>query len=337
MLNRVTFILAAVFALTLPAVTGCVKTYDPAPEPGSDAIRFDAGSSLLVDDALTRTEPLAGLSFGVFAYLQPGTALSPGAWTSSRTPNFMYNLEVDGSDYHYSPTRYWPSPENTVSFWAYCPYDSNASSFYSYSGGIYSQYSASSTGLPSVRFTVTDGHTDFLMSDLAESQTYASNSGTVTLNFNHTLSLIDFTVEKVDSGNDYEVILTDISFEDIYMSGICRGGTTWEGFTGGRRSITVLSGGTQEAIHNTRTAVTGASVMVIPQTVVGAASMKVTYTLEVRSTGAKSTNECYLDITNNWAANGHYTYYLQITPDLPIEFSVSWTDWGDAHNYHLGS
>ena len=70
MLNRVTFILAAVFALALSAMTGCVKTYDPAPESDS-AIRFGAGSLLLVDDApfsrATLTDDFAdGNTFAVF-------------------------------------------------------------------------------------------------------------------------------------------------------------------------------------------------------------------------------------------------------------------------------
>ena len=55
MLKRVTFIFAAVLTLTLSAVTGCVRTFDPTPKQGK-AISFGAGSSLLVDGMPSRAQ-----------------------------------------------------------------------------------------------------------------------------------------------------------------------------------------------------------------------------------------------------------------------------------------
>lgn len=333
MLNRIIRILATALGALLLAA-GCSKApYGPASEQETP-ISFDAGPAYLLNDAMTtRTSPLpVNTHFGVFAF-------SGGNWSASRKPNFMFNVDVDydGSTYSYSPIRYWP--DTKVSFWAYSPYDSNTSSFYSYNSGtgVFSQYTSNSTNIPNVRFTMTDGQTDFLVSNIVQSQTSTSNSGVVAFTFNHALSLIDFTVEKDDEHDDYEVFLTDISLVDIYFSGICKTDRSWAGHSGGRHTLSVLSGGSQEAT-GTRTAVSGASVMVIPQTVVNTdAMLRVVYTLELRGSNNPKTNECLLPITNNWASNGHYTYYLQITPDLPIEFTVSWSDWGVHYNYHLGS
>lgn len=332
MLNRIIRILATTLGALLLAA-GCSKApYDPASE--QKPIRFDAGPALMLNDVMaTRTSPLpANTHFGVFAF-------SGGNWSASRKPNFMFNVDVDydGSTYSYSPIRYWP--DTKVSFWAYSPYDSNTSSFYSYNSGtgVFSQYTSNSTNIPNVRFTMTDGQTDFLVSNIVQSQTSTSNSGVVAFTFNHALSLIDFTVEKDDEHDDYEVFLTDISLVDIYFSGICKTDRSWAGHSGGRHTLSVLSGGSQEAT-GTRTTVSGASVMVIPQTVVNTdAMLRVVYTLELRGSNNPKTNECLLPITNNWESNGHYTYYLRITPDLPIEFTVSWSDWGVHYNYHLGS
>ncbi len=70
----------------------------------------------------------ANSSFGVFAFYQLGVVgASTGHWADGGwTPDYMFNQEVafDGSDYSYSPLRYWPAnEENTLSFWAYWPYD----------------------------------------------------------------------------------------------------------------------------------------------------------------------------------------------------------------------
>lgn len=335
MLNRIIRILATALGALLLAA-GCSKApYGPASEQ-EKPISFDAGSAYLLNDAMaTRTSPLpANTHFGVFAF-------SGGNWSTNRKPTFMFNMDVNynGSTYSYSPTRFWPPTDTILSFWAYAPYDSNTSSFYSYNSGtgVFSQYTSGSKNIPNVRFTMTDGQTDFLVSDIEKNQTSATNGGTVALKFNHALSLIDFTVEKDDEHDDYEVIMTDISLVDIYFSGICKTDRSWAGHSGGRHTLSVLSGGSQEAT-GTRTAVSGASVMVIPQTVVNTdAMLRVVYTLELRGSNNPKTNECLLPITNNWTSNGHYTYYLQITPDLPIEFTVSWSDWGVHYNYHLGS
>ena len=67
------------------------------------------------------------MSIGVYAYYHQGSGNTPGAWSASATPNFMFNQQatndasVDG--FSYSPLKYWPNtPEDKLSFFGYYPY-----------------------------------------------------------------------------------------------------------------------------------------------------------------------------------------------------------------------
>lgn len=127
--------MAILALIALGGLTMCGKNdvvpdeEDPWTElTGDQPIRF---SSTLA--AIATKDPLDNnTTFGVFAFYQPGTSGSPGAWGSGseRTPNFMYNEDVlySGGTYTYSPIKYWPNNSyNTISFWAYCPYTTNPS------------------------------------------------------------------------------------------------------------------------------------------------------------------------------------------------------------------
>ena len=125
MLKRVTFILAAVFTLALSAVTGCVKAYDPAPEQGN-AIRFVAGSLLLVDELPTKSGADLKTAFAAndnfYVY---------GAKVVSATRYTLFNGQsvsltslgadpLDPSDdvWQYSPVRFWDSDATQYDFLA---------------------------------------------------------------------------------------------------------------------------------------------------------------------------------------------------------------------------
>ena len=78
------------------------------------------------------TTTLQTNGFGLFAYYSDNSS-----YGTSSTPNFMYNTQVSGTDWTYSPLRYWPNETSTtnadgkgatsegvdhLTFFAYAPY-----------------------------------------------------------------------------------------------------------------------------------------------------------------------------------------------------------------------
>lgn len=140
-----------------------IKTADNTPTPvqfgtymGKGTTRAGAGGTITSDGA-GNTHQLGSTNyeFGVFAYYtgsytygqQQGTTYTGETSAKSNiVPNFMYNQKVylDGSDWKYSPLKYWPNDYSTsnvddqsatgsttyggnVSFFAYAPYVASAS------------------------------------------------------------------------------------------------------------------------------------------------------------------------------------------------------------------
>ena len=349
MLNRIIRIAAA--ACTLLIGTGCVATLDPAQEGTNMPISFDAGSTLLRADA-TKAAYYDDTSFGVFTFKQSG-----GTWAHLASkhwkPKYMFNQEVHclSGVYTYSPIRFWPDPaDGTLTFWAYSPYDADADLLVS--GSTTTEYTSNSEGLPDMRVTV-DGHTDVLYSDVLADQTYASNSGEANITFNHALSLIDVYVQKIDDpSNNYTVTLKSVSFNGIYMTGILKSSDwSWYSYSGARQNILLweedpdddsdnaiaqLENGTSHSIG---------SLMPLPQSLNDdRALLQVVFTLSSASlqTPRTTTRNVFLRDTlpsnlTEWVKNSHYTLTIKISPDRPIEFTVTWSDWGADHNYHLSS
>lgn len=332
-------------ALTVLLCSACTELEEP--DNGWKELAGDAPMFFSTSIAATKaTTPYpANTSFGVFAFYQPN-----GTWNSSRKPNFMYNEEVvyNGSTYSYAPVRYWPSnDENKISFWAYSPYSANPDLL---KVNTTTAYTSNTNNIPDIRFEV-DGQTDLMASAIVKDKTYSNctTPGVVSFTFNHLLSLIEFTVEKVDPNDDYTVTLTSISFENIYNTGIYKNSnSTWNiGNTTPRQSLPAFSGSqtviTTEASvwEDPSDPVTPVTVMPLPQTLVSTtARLCIEYTLSWDGGITPRTNTCYCPITEDWVKNKHYIYHITITPNMPIEFtisSVNWTDWGDANNYHLTS
>lgn len=343
----ISIIRIAAVACTLSILAGCTARLDPVEE---GVISFTAGSPLLRDDANTKADYYDNTSFGVFAFKQSG-----GTWAHLASkkwkPNFMFNQQVvhsTGANFSYTPIRYWPNPAvNTLTFWAYSPYDASADLLVS--GSTSNAYTSNSIGLPDIRFTV-DGHTDLLYSDVEADQTSATNSGEVQFDFNHALSLVDFKAEKIDVDGLYVVTLKGLSFKGIYLTGILKSSDwSWYNYGGFRQDLPVWSG---SAVLEHGTATPLAGVMPLPQDLTNDAcwlhvEFDVSYhedPLDPSSTllSYSTSRNVYLrdvfySVGSAWAKNSHYTVTLQITPGRPIQFTVSWDDWGADHNYHLSS
>ena len=354
----------AAVACTLSILAGCTIQLDPA-ESNSNPISFNAGSALLRDDA-TKAAYYDDTSFGVFAFKQSG-----GSWAQLASkhwkPNFMFNQEVhyESPVYSYNPTRYWPDPaDGTLTFWAYSPYDASADLLVS--GSTSNAYTSNSIGLPDIRFTV-DGHTDLLYSDVEADQTSVTNSGEVQFDFNHALSLVDFKAEKIDENGLYGVTLKGLSFKGIYATGILKNSTespaspvspdwSWYSYSGSRQDLSIWEDDPDDdsdnivLSHGAATMVAG--VMPLPQDLTNDAcwlhvEFEVSYhedPLDPSSTllSYSTSRNVYLrdvfySAGSAWTKNSHYTVTIQISPDRPIQFTVSWDEWGAEHNYHLSS
>ena len=135
MLNRVTFILAAVFALALSILAGCSKTIDLTPGEGA-AIRFGAGSMLLVDDGRTVTrsaefkdsfdqasEDVGAASADCF-YVWGSKTVGGSKYSVFNGPKVtLTSLGADAVDpeddvWEYSPLRFWDTNASQYDFLA---------------------------------------------------------------------------------------------------------------------------------------------------------------------------------------------------------------------------
>lgn len=161
-------ILAAA-ALTL---TACVKV-ETTKNVEDEPIAFGAYAGNAVTKAGTpgelTTTALQTTGFGVFAYQ------TTGDYSSSATPNFMYNTKVSGSSWTYSPIKYWPNQiqsgntdsqpatafqADKVTFFAYAPHVAATASTGVPTGavteGITALTSNATAGDPKVSYKVTN-------------------------------------------------------------------------------------------------------------------------------------------------------------------------------------
>lgn len=324
-------------------LVGCsIQLDDPVlnrePDTG-EAIGFSAGSTLLLDDE-TKASLDAGTTFGVFAFLQPGTVGSPGGWNGNRVPDFMFNVPVyyNGSTYSYSPLKYWPAPQNTLSFWAYCPYTENPDFLQKNTTNAYTNTTGDK---PDVRFSVSDGQVDFMTSDILKSKTRQNTNGVVQFTFTHRLSLIDVNVNKQDTESRFNVKLKSVRFDGIYLTGIQRN-ANWTDLSN-NGSFTVFSG--NQVLPETPSFESLGGAMLIPQSLAGdEAKLHVEYLIcpvsgddEWPVSANVPLSEVFGNVSFKWEMNKHYTLTITIVPGDPIEFTVEWSDWGTVNNWHITS
>jgi hypothetical protein len=240
--------LARVAALLLLAA-GCVEieTNGLSDHPLTFRSYTPRTTKAAADTGVVTTTTLpANTSFGVFAFYQPGVVgSSTGTWSQGGwKPNYMFNQQVDfdGTDYAYTPLRYWPAnEENTISFWAYWPIEffnasTNGGTLKFYDAASYQSnpatataYTANSTGLPVAKYTVsTDpGQQYDLLFDAFDNtdRTYDNGAqpGIVPLRFRHVLSQVVFQITADGSSlpDDAEVTLKSFLLTGVNTEGTC--------------------------------------------------------------------------------------------------------------------
>ncbi len=146
-----------------------------------------------------------GLSIGVFSYYHNGTESTPGAWSESSIPDFMFNQQCtsteDGRYFAYSPLKYWPNYEHDrLSFIAYYPY---TNSELEATTGIRLISDNNTPGLPKFEFVNkdVDQQPDFIISELVrdvskESASVGGESGAIRVRFElkHALAKVEFRI-----------------------------------------------------------------------------------------------------------------------------------------------
>lgn len=251
----------------------------------------------------------SGASFGVFAYYQPGNleTYEGGRWNTSRVPNIMKNQQVnyDGSAYTYSPVRYWPAnEENTISFWAYYPYNSEVTT---------------TAGVPSVHFTA-DGETDFMTTDLHEDLYYDACAGIVPLVFKHRLVYVSFKLVSPESG----VTLKSMKLTDIKNAGTYNHAAGWV-LDASTAEYTVVS---SDILLSSDPESISKSLCLVPQTFVAdGQKLEVTYS---KDGGAPVTKTIDLKAAGqpSWGPNDHIVYTINV-----LQGTITQDGWTDSSHY----
>ena len=355
-------------AVALLALVGCAKVetgggFSDIPmqfstyTPRSTSVATKADGSYVAPG--TTSLPTSS-SFGVFAYLQPGDVWATGGWNSA----FMFAQEVSSYDYSYAPTRYWPSSENTISFWAFYPYGAydagaGALKFYEDNACTAAYSNASTTGLPVVKYTVaTDPakQQDLMFDSFANTdKTYANCSptpGTVPLTFQHALSSVEYVIEMPDGagtvGTDYYFTFNDLTFEKVLPEGVCANPVA--------SPILWTAQGTPVDMTTAsydNTAGKGETFLMMPQTLSDAVKLSIDVLLKMPSSDDPTNRAADLaysfdnsvqlntikDANDNpitkWEPGKRYKYTIKLSLDK-IEFSAAVSNWGAESTIDLG-
>ena len=304
--------------------------------------------------------------FRIFAFYQPGVVDEDpavdytGTWNDLAiehwTPNFMYDQPVtwndngtpadDSDDYWgYTPVKYWPNnAENTITFWAYSPYYGDDHILKLYKANSVDDYGNTVPGVPEIEFT-TDGSRDLLVSDLAQDLSYRGGNpadGTVTMEFHHTMSWVDFRVKKVDADDTYDIVLKSITLENLCQTAAYKlsgWGSGWNRGDFSAYNCGVGSGTTLDKDEEDRITFPtgGTKLLLIPQGLRNTtANLDVVYTFKVH--GSSSPAEEYEEnvllgsLTTLWEEGKHYTYYVNISPGNPILFTAVAAAWDSEQN-----
>lgn len=212
-------------------------------ENAPKAIGFDVYQGRMpVTRAATDGTSIQTSGFGVLASRTSGD----GDWTSSATPNFLYNQKVtySNSNWTYTPTKYWPTNSDKISFWAYAPYAENNANI--------SLSNVSATGAPKVTITLpttpNPADLDFVAA-CAMNKTYSgTTNGSVAFTLKHEMTRAAFKIEAASnfpSGATLKMTKVELSGTKLYSSAIYTFPTTddrigtWARTDGNSNTITL--------------------------------------------------------------------------------------------------
>lgn len=236
-------------------------------------------------------------SFGLYGYVYD----SGSSWTDNKTslsPDGKINkIKVSKTDGKWTANAYWPGSTKKATFFAYAPYgDTNAS--------------ITTTGTPSVTYTVPQ--TISVQQDLliakSDADILCDGNNNPSLNFDHALTAVKFQQGTLTEG--YSIKSIEIS--GVYNKGkLSFDGTIWENHE-------IVSG------TNTYSASLPDVLFLMPQTIPSGAKLKVTFTDDSKDYPFEA------DLSGNeWKKGYKYTYSLsvnevngtfifEVTPTSPV-------------------
>lgn len=185
--------------LLATGLAACTQNEEISSLENQKAITFDTyvGRDAATRASVIKVDALKTSGFGVLGYY------TEDDWEETATPNFMYNQKVYGEDWGYEPLKYWPA-EGKISFFAYAPYDENAT-----------LSANTAAGTPTLIYTVPNAvgeQIDLLVAGAQKDK----KANTVEFSFKHALSRIGFGV-KLANSTDFDDA-TAIDFSEITLS-----------------------------------------------------------------------------------------------------------------------
>lgn len=199
-------------------------------------------------------------SLGVLAYVFPGSS----SWSETLAPNYMYNVEVQGST-NWTTSYYWPGPGKKIRFFAYAPFNCAGLTLPERTVG----------GTPVISYTTPSAvsdQKDLLVASTAELP--GNTNATVPLELKHCLTAVRFVV-----GDDMlPGTVTQISLKGVYGQGNYQiGDTAWSDFGSVKdfvQTLSVATNGTPDSAITTPEA----TFMMVPQALPSGAGVEIVFT-----------------------------------------------------------
>lgn len=192
-----------VLAAVAIATVACSRTFDTAPAK-DQAVGFGSWTN-----TLTRARTIGGTAFdsGDFFFVY-------GYTSGAQTPFDGTKVSYDGTDWTYSPLRFWDRNNDNYHFYAISPSESTAAAT-----DLVASHDVTDGTMTTVSLTLSGKNNDILVADSV--QVIKAHYGeVVNLNFRHAGALLDVKVRKGAALGDNGVLkITAVTLENINKTG----------------------------------------------------------------------------------------------------------------------
>ena len=331
-----------ILAVAAIALVACSKTFDTGKSEGA-AIGFNTWAETLTKARTQGSSTFAsGDDFAVYGY-----SLKDAAKT---TVFDDVDVNYDGTDWTYSPIRFWDQSKDSYTFYAVSPTAVGTAATIAPQTGV----------IASASITFAGNDNDILVAD--EKTVAKANYGeNVAMVFNHIASLVDFKVKKHSNLGSATLAITSFSITNIDNTGTFAVNTytsthpdvVWTA-SAHSGTYTNTSGVTSVATLPTAVGTTGDflinNLVAMPQTFRTDANIQtvnIAYTITDEASNVSTYTATFnlklfddVDDTDNedtiiggWVAGKHYTFYITIDAQK-IVFTASITDWSTESGYN---